>query len=132
VDPALLGAPTRFLVSGAINTAATFAIYVQLLGVVTYVLAYSVAFVSGIVVSYLLHRYFVFRTGGGLGVMMLFPLVYVVQYLLGVMIIFLWVDVLDMPETVASVVAVVATVPVTYALSRRLFLRRRDRDDVRP
>jgi len=74
----------RFLIAGAINTAATYAIYLALLPLLDYTLAYTIAYVTGIVISYLLSTSFVFRVSRTAANMATFPLVYVVQYLLGV------------------------------------------------
>ena len=116
----------RFLVAGAINTASTVALYVVLLAFVSHALAYSVAFAAGVVISYLLNRTFVFRSRGGFDTVLLFPLVYLVQYLVGLGVVLVWVDVLHLPASVASLVAVVVTIPLTYVLARWVFLRRTD------
>ena len=44
----------RFLAAGAVNTALTYAIYLLLLAIAPYLVAYTVAYVSGIAISYLL------------------------------------------------------------------------------
>jgi putative flippase GtrA len=123
------GAPFRFLLSGALNTAATYALYLVLLQVLTYAIAYSIAFVTGIALAYVLSRFFVFRSGGGTTAIVLFPLVYVGQYLIGLVVVVIWVDVLDLPAEIASLVAVIVTIPITYRLSRTLFVRRHREGD---
>jgi putative flippase GtrA len=120
----LASRPVRFLLAGAVNTVVTFLLYLALLGVVAYPVAYSAAFGTGIVIAYVLNRGFVFRSAGSLRAMLLFPLVYVLQYLLGLAVVVIWVDVLALPEALASLAAVVVTIPVTYALSRLIFTGR--------
>ena len=116
----------RFLVAGAINTASTVALYVVLLASVSHAVAFSIAFATGVVISYLLNRTFVFRSRRGFDTVLLFPLVYLVQYLVGLGVVLVWVDVLHLPASVASLVAVVVTIPFTYVLARWVFLRRTD------
>ncbi len=118
------GPPGRFLLAGGANTLATFALYLLLLQVLPYAAAYSLAFLAGIALAYVLNRVFVFRAPGSAATVVLFPLVYVVQYLLGLAVVFFWVDVLGLPAQLASLAAVVLTIPVTFLLSRRLFLGR--------
>jgi putative flippase GtrA len=120
------GAPFRFLVAGAVNTVLTLVLYLMLLDFVSHPVAYTSAFVVGIAISYLLNRSFVFRAKGGLQTVVLFPVVYVAQYLVGLVVVLLWVDVLGWPASMASIAAVVVTIPLTYVLSRRIFVRHRD------
>jgi len=57
---------------------------------------------------------------------MTFPLVYLVQYLVGALLLWLLVGKLGLQPTVALVVVVAATLPMTFALTR--FLLRRPAD----
>ena len=91
--------PIRFLIAGAVNTLLTVVLYLGLLDLMSHAAAYTVAFVTGIVISYLLNRSFVFRSNGGLDTVVLFPLVYVVQYIVGLAVVLIWVDVLGLPAT---------------------------------
>ena len=118
------GAPLRFLVAGGLNTVAMIVLYVLLLNLLTHAMAYSISFAVGLVVSYLLNRLFVFRSAGGVSTILLFPIVYVVQYLVGLVVVVLWVDVLGLPAELASLAAVVVTLPITYALLRWVFVTR--------
>jgi putative flippase GtrA len=119
----------RFLVAGATNTAITFAVYVALLLMVSHQVAYSLAFVFGVALAYVLNRTFVFGARGGVGAMALFPMVYVAQYIVGLLVVTVWVDVLGLPPALASMAAVMLTIPLTYVLSRWIFVtRERQRD----
>ena len=128
-----LGAPGRFLVSGALNATATFVLYLALLTFIDYRVAYSVAFVAGICLAYVLNRSFVFRTGGGVSAMVLLAMVYVAQYLVGVAIVTLWVEAIGLPPALAPLAAIAITIPLTYVLSRWVFVgrpeARRERTD---
>lgn len=111
----------RFLLSGAFNTVATWLLYLLLIQFVSYRVGYSIAFLSGIGLAYVLSRYFVFRRDGGAAAVAVFPLIYLLQYLLGLGIVSLWVDVLGWQEALAPLAAVALTVPITFLLTRRVF-----------
>lgn len=115
----------RFLVSGTANTVATYAVYLLLLRVVDYRVAYTMAYVAGILLAYALNRVFVFQTHRGLSSMLLFPLVYVVQYLVSLATIWLWVDWLNLAKIFAPLLAIVITIPSTYFLSRLIFVKKK-------
>ena len=114
----------RFLISGGVNTAATYAVYLVLLGVMGYKLAYTVAYVFGIALAFVINRLFVFQTHRGWRSMVLFPFVYLAQYLVSLAVIWAWVERLHLPKQVAPLIAIVITIPLTFVLSRLVFLRR--------
>jgi putative flippase GtrA len=111
----------RFLLSGAFNTAVTYALYLGLLAVFPYWFSYSAAYASGILLAYFLSRNFVFGRSPSGTRLLAFPLVYVVQYLLGLTLAYLWVDVLRMPAAFAPLAALLVTLPVTFLLTRWVF-----------
>ena len=113
----------RFLIAGAINTVATYAIYLALLPLLDYTLAYTIAYLTGIVISYLLNTAFVFRVTRTAANMATFPLVYVVQYLLGALVLNLAVRWIGVPDKFALIASIVVTIPVTFFLSRALLHR---------
>lgn len=111
----------RFLLSGAFNTVATWLLYLLLIQFVPYRLGYSIAFAAGIALAYILSRHFVFRRKGGAAAVAVFPLIYLLQYLLGLGIVSAWVEVLGWHEALAPLAAVALTVPITFVLTRRVF-----------
>lgn len=112
----------RFILSGGLNTAITYGIYLVLLQQISYQISYTVAYVSGIVVSYALNRAFVFKSHRGLRSILLFPLIYITQYGIGMLLLWLWIDIAKLSDKIAPLVVVVVTVPATYVLSRFVFL----------
>jgi putative flippase GtrA len=112
----------RFVVAGGINTAASYALFVALELVLPYVAAYAIAYVAGIVLSYLLNTGLVFRVPRRWSTFLRFPLVYVVQFLLGSGVIIALVEGFAMSPRMAALLALVATVPVTF-LAARFVLR---------
>jgi putative flippase GtrA len=113
----------RFLIAGAINTAATYAIYLALLPLLDYTLAYTIAYLIGIVIAYLLNTAFVFRVTRTAATMATFPLVYLVQYLLGAVVLNLAVRGLGVSDKFALLASIAVTIPVTFFLSRALLHR---------
>ncbi len=119
--PRLTGSGVRFLIAGATTTFITLGLYLLLLQILPYALAYSVVFVVGIGISYVLNSTFVFRATTSVRTLALFPLIYVVQYGVGLAVVTAWVDVLGLPEALASLAAIAVTIPLTYLLARLLF-----------
>jgi putative flippase GtrA len=115
------GSVPRFLMAGVFNTALTYAIYVLLLQVVSYPVAFTVAYVAGILVSYALSARFVFRREASWRSFLRFPFVYLAQYLAGLLLVSLLVEWLAVPAWLAPIVALIVTIPLTYVLSRAVF-----------
>lgn len=111
----------RFLLSGAFNTAVTYGLYLLLLNVLAYQASYTIAYVTGIVLAFVLNRFFVFQSHRGLTSIILFPTVYLAQYLLNLIVVWLWVDRLHLSDKLAPLAAIALSVPVTYGLSRHVF-----------
>lgn len=112
----------RFILSGGLNTAITYGIYLVLLQKTSYQISYSIAYVSGIAISYILNRAFVFKSHRGLRSILLFPLIYITQYGIGMLLLWMWIDIAKLSDKIAPLVVVVVTVPATYVLSRFVFL----------
>jgi len=115
----------RFLVAGVANTVASYALFVALELVLPYLVAYAIAYVTGIVLSYFLNTRFVFRVPQRWSTFMKFPIVYLVQFLLGSAVIVGLVEALGFSPRIAALLALVVTVPATY-LTAKLVLRPRD------
>ena len=90
-----------FLLSGGINTVATYFIYILLASVLHYQLAYLIAYVVGIVIAYILNLRLVFNSKSSLRKMVRYPFVYLTQYLLGAGLLYILVDVLTLSNVIA-------------------------------
>jgi putative flippase GtrA len=110
----------RFVFWGGVNTLTGYLFYVFLLLFLPYLISYSAAFVFSIFVSYVLNSKFVFNQELGLRKAIKYPLVYVNQYVLGAVSLYLLVHFLQVSKLVAPLLVVVLTIPVTYFLSRRI------------
>ncbi len=113
----------KFVIGGGINTAFTFGLYFGLQVIMPYQVAYALAFATGIVFSYWFNATIVFKTPISWKGFCAFPLVYLVQYLLSAVLLSVFVERLSIPQSVAPLVVIVVTIPVTFVLTR-WFLRR--------
>ncbi|MDR5834607.1 GtrA family protein [Caballeronia sp. LZ034LL] len=114
-------APVRFLLSGGLNTLATYLIYLALVRVLQYQVAYTVTYVIGIVLSYFLNALWVFRSRPTARTALMFPVAYLGQYLVGVALLSVCVSVLGIDKRLAPLVVIAVTVPLMYVLSRFVF-----------
>lgn len=73
-----------------------------------------------VLLSYWLNCHFVFKVRMSLKGLLRFPLVYVVQYLVGLLLMFVLVEKLAVPKLLAPLLVIVVTVPLTFVLSRAL------------
>jgi len=111
----------RFLISGALNTGISYLLYLGFLQLFSYRIAYTAAFVLGILISYGLNAVFVFRAKIAIRSLIRFPLVYLVQYVLGMVLVVTLVEFVGVAAWVAPIFAILATVPLTFVLSRLIF-----------
>jgi putative flippase GtrA len=123
----------RFVFTGGVNTAVTYFIYLLLLQVLNYQVSYTIAFVSGIAIAFLLNKLFVFKTHRGWKTVMLYPFVYFAQYIFGMLLLWFVVGQLDLSVELGPLVVVILTIPLTYWLSRLAFvgLESRTNRDIR-
>jgi len=114
------GEAVRFLIAGAANTAATYIIYLLALQIVPYRIAYTIAYALGIVLAYALNTRFVFRTPWRWKTLLAYPMVYLLQYGLGVACLSLLVERQWVSPELAPLLVVAITLPVTFVASRLL------------
>ena len=123
-DGSWLRSGFRFLASGGINTVITWALYALLLQVMPYKWSYTISYLAGIALAYMLYRFFVFRRKGGRFAPIWVALIYLFQYLLGLLLVNVWVDELREPQLWAPIFAVVISMPLTYVLNWWVFRSR--------
>lgn len=115
----------RFLVAGGLNSVLTYLIYLGWLLVFPYAVAYTAAYVIGIVLSYYLSARFVFRVRPRIAGAIGYPVVYAAQYVLGIMGLHVLVETLRMDERLAPAVVVAALAPVSFLMARLTIARGR-------
>ena len=111
---------TRFLVAGAANTAIGYGLYLLFNLVVDYRVAYSLSFALGIVISFVLNSVYVFRQPLRWARLIVYPAVYLLQYVVGLGCIWVFVDVMHQSEALAPFLAVAVSLPLTYVATRHI------------
>ncbi|GLW96928.1 GtrA family protein [Microtetraspora sp. NBRC 16547] len=112
------GSPfARFLIGGAVNTGVTYGLFVVVALWLPVSVAYTLVFLSGIALSYVINTAFVFRTRASIGSAVRFPGVYLVQYFVGLALLTLLVR-LGVASWVAMPMTMCVTVPLTFVMSR--------------
>ena len=110
----------RFVVAGAVNSSATYLAYLALLRWVSYRWAYSLSYAAGILLSFVLSSRFVFRVPFQRRKLLIYPVVYVVQYLLGYGVIYAVVSLAGIDPRFGPLAVLAVTVPVSFLLSRKV------------
>jgi len=116
----------RYLIAGAVNTAVTYALLVVAMRWIGYLAAYTVIYALGIAFGYWLQSRFVFHVPLAWRAALRYPLVYLVQYAFGFVLLALLVDTVHVDKDLAALVVVIANVPLGFLLSRRVLLRDAD------
>ena len=111
----------RFLVSGVINTLATYILYLLLLKFLPYTWAYTITYAAGIALGYLLSAKWVFKKNLSVRTAASYPLAYLINYAIGIGILRFCVHVLHVPTQVAPLIVVCVTVPAMFILTRAIF-----------
>lgn len=119
----------RFVMASALNTALTYLLYLGLLRIVSYRWAYSLSYVAGIFLSFVLNSLYVFRVPLRWRRLLPYPSVYLVQYFLGLAVAWAGVEVLGVDERLVPIAVIAVTVPVSFVLTRWVLGRRSGRDE---
>jgi len=111
----------RFIIAGGLNTLVTAALFYLLSPLLGYLLAYSVVYVFGIAFAYALNTFFVFEVSKSWRSATFYPLIYVVMYLYGLLMMIIIVDHFNLSEMLALALVVLSSVPITFFLTRWFF-----------
>ena len=111
----------RYLVAGGVNTALTYLVYLGLLRVLDFRLAYVLAFIAGIGLSYLLLRHLVFARRGRSYSQAYVAASHVLQLILGLAVVEAWVNWLGLAAWSAPLAAIAVCLPVMFLLQRWIF-----------
>lgn len=113
----------RFLVAGAVNTTFSYLLYILLLAYLHYSWAYTIAYCAGILLSYYLNTYFVFKQVASWSGFAKFPLVYLAQYIVGVIVLWILVQRLSVSPGLAMIAVIGISIPLTFILSKVILTR---------
>ena len=108
----------RFVGVGGINTIVTYLLYLALLPFLAYGVAYSVVYIFGIGFAYWLNLKYVFQEKSTHKKIMFYPFVYLAQYLIGIIILFIAINIYNIPEEVAPILVVIISMPLTFILTK--------------
>jgi putative flippase GtrA len=113
----------RFVIAGCLNGVFGYSVYLLLLPLTPYAIAYTVTYAASVVFAYCVSARFVFRRPLQWRHAAQYPLVYVLQYLLGITLTVALVERAHInPEFVLALVIII-TLPVTFWLSRWIIKR---------
>jgi putative flippase GtrA len=116
--PAWTGEVFRFLIGGVLNTVVGYSVYLLLFHWVRYEVAYAIAYITAIAVSYVFNAMFVFRQPMRVRSALYYPLVYLAQFLLGLILLKVLIGVIHVSAWLAPLLVSVLTIPMTFLLSR--------------
>ena len=116
--PAWTGEVFRFLIGGVLNTVVGYSVYLLLFHWVRYEVAYAIAYITAIAVSYVFNAMFVFRQPMRVRSALYYPLVYLAQFLLGLILLKVLIGVVHVSAWLAPLLVSVLTIPMTFLLSR--------------
>lgn len=108
----------RFLIGGGANTAFTYVIFLLLKMILTYQLAYLIAYVLGVVFAYWFNASWVFRVPFYWKRFFSYPLIYLIQYLISALFLGVLVEKLGVSINLAPIYMVVLLLPITYLMNR--------------
>ena len=108
----------KYLFSGGFNTLATYVLYLLLLNIWSYNLAYSISYISGIFISYALNSLFVFKEKISFRTFIKYPIVYVVQYLISLILLNVLIEYVGFSNKIVPIITIVITIPITFLLSK--------------
>jgi len=112
---------TRFLLTGLLNTLATYLVYVVGVLFLDYRIAFTVSYVIGIIFSYFLNSALVFDTIFNIKTATLYIIIYITQYLIGMLLLYCLVTTFNISQLLAPWVVLCVIVPFTYMLMRVVF-----------
>jgi putative flippase GtrA len=116
--------PVRFILAGGLRTVIGYAAYLALLPLIGYAIAYTATYIAGIFIAYYLSARFVFRRPLRWRDAAQYPLVYVLQYSLGITLTTLLIEGANLNPEIVPALVIVMTLPFTFLLSRRIIKRR--------
>lgn len=108
----------KYLLSGGFNTLVTYLLYLLLLNVMNYNFSYSISYVAGILLSYYLNSVFVFQEKISLRKFIKYPIVYVVQYLINLLLLNILIEYAGLSSKIVPIIAIVVTIPITFVLTK--------------
>lgn len=111
----------RFVVVGVTNTAFSYGVYLVLLQLIDYRLAYTLAYVVGLAGGYWANARFVFGASPGARSALAYLVSYAATYIVSLAVLWLAVERAGLPRPLAMLAALAVAVPLSYVLLRLSF-----------
>jgi putative flippase GtrA len=109
-----VSAPAKFIISGVLNTAVTYALFLILTRFVGTSTAYTFTYAVGIAIAYLLNTFFVFRTGHSKRMAIAVPVSYLIQYFYGLAALNILIQVFRVPAYIAMAIVIASSFPLQF------------------
>ena len=110
----------KFIFVGGLNTGFAYLIYLIFLIFLPYIYAYTLSYFTSIFVSYFLNTYWVFKRPWSWKKLAQFPLVYFVQYFVGLLVLSILIEYFTISEKVAPLFVMILLIPLTYFLTKTI------------
>lgn len=111
---------SKFILVGVTNTVVTYIIYLLFLMLFEYNIAYGISYLSGIVISFVLNGKFVFKASLTIGKALKYPLVYIVQYVINLVVLNVLIEYISINEKVAPLLVIIISIPITFIMSKTI------------
>jgi putative flippase GtrA len=119
----------RFVLAGGINTFSTYLIYCGLVQLIEYRVAYTVSFVIGLLLGYFINTWWVFKKRPVMKSAIAYPLAVIVQYLLGIGLLSVLVELGGVGKRMAPIVVALLMFPIMYIVMKLIFSRSASKND---
>lgn len=110
----------RFLVGGGFNTLLSYAVYWLLLLWLNYATAYTISYAAAILTGFAINTWFVFRTKWSWHRLAAFPILQLINYVMGLGTVALCIRVVGIDARLAPVVATAIVLPFNFVFVRGL------------
>jgi putative flippase GtrA len=107
-----------FILLGGVNTVLTQLLYMALLFVIPYGVSYTITYAVGIPLAYWLNSTIVFKSAMSWQKFIQYPSVYVVQYVLGMVLMYVFIELVSIPKMVAPIPIMALLIPITFVMTR--------------
>ena len=111
----------RFLIVGCVNTLVSYLIFSALIHIVNYDVAYACSYAFGILVSYVFNGKWTFSKSIDFKGMLIYPLVYIVQFSTGWAVLKYGIEMLNFTENQAYILSIIISIPIGFLTSKLYF-----------
>jgi len=108
----------RFLIVGIINTTLTYGVYLILMLIISYQIAYLIAYFAGVLFAYWFNAVFVFKVALSWKGIFSYPVIYVIQYFLSALLLDVFVETIHIDKVFAPLIIIILMIPISYLLNK--------------